>query len=325
MHEKSPLTAKEEFPWPGEQPYNSTAAQYKARFGGRVQKVSLHADFTCPNRDGKLGRGGCTFCNNDSFTPSYVRESKRLYDQIDKGVSFLERRYKRTAMFVGYFQAYTNTYGDLKDLKKLYDHVLAHPKIEGLVIGTRPDCVNEEMLDYFAALGEKHYIHLEYGVESCYDRTLEAINRGHDFATSVKAIEMTAERGLHVGAHMVFGLPGDSRKEMLDQVHLINKLPINAIKFHQLQIVQRTVMAKQYKETPEMFDLFDREEYIEFVCDFVERMRPDISIDRFGSEAPPSIKIAPKWNGARVDALQKAIGQELVDRESFQGQLYTPE
>ncbi|GJM60155.1 TIGR01212 family radical SAM protein [Persicobacter diffluens] len=309
--------------WDSGRRYNAYVDYLKQTYGGRIQKVSINADFTCPNRDGSLGRGGCTFCNNDSFTPSYVRENPSITTQLEKGLKFLKKRYKRTAKFVGYFQAYTNTYGDLEDLKKVYEEALAHPDIEGLVIGTRPDCINEAQLDYFEALAKEHLIVLEYGIESCYNDTLDSVNRGHSFEDSVRAIKMSVGRGFHVGGHLMFGFPNDSRERMLAQVALINELPLDSIKFHQLQVVKGTIMAKEYKDHPEQFNFFDREEYIDFVIDFVERLRPELQIQRFTSEAPPAIKIAPNWGMVRGDTLLSQIEKRLEERNTWQGKLFS--
>jgi len=311
------------FDWGDSKRYNSQSARIKEKFGGRVQKVSISASFTCPNRDGTLGTGGCTFCNNDSFTPSYTRVSENITDQLNEGLKFQKVRYKRTVMFVGYFQSYTNTYGSLEKIKSIYNEALSHPDIGGLVIGTRPDVTTNEQLDYLEKLAEDYYIDLEFGIESTNDLVLNNVNRGHDFASSADAINRASGRGFDVGGHMLFGLPGESRSEMLEQVHEINKLPLNSIKFHQLQIVKNTVMAKQYKDTPEMFDLFSKDEYIDFVIDFMEKLRPDITVQRLTSEAPPKIKIAPDWGTIRIDVIQQQVEKRMEERNTWQGKFYT--
>ncbi|GAA4829062.1 TIGR01212 family radical SAM protein [Algivirga pacifica] len=318
IHEQTEEVA---YAWGHSKRYNSQSVYLKNTYGGRVQKVSIAADFTCPNRDGSLGWGGCTFCNNESFIPSYTKGLDSITAQLDKGLTFLKKRYKRSAMFVGYFQSYSNTYGSLEKIKEIYQEALAHPDISGLVIGTRPDCITNEQLDYLQELAKTHYIDLEFGIEATQDAVLETINRGHDFATSVDAIHRAAGRGFELGAHMLFGLPNQSREAMLAQVHDINRLPINTIKFHQLQIVKGTIMAKQYKTDPTQFHLFDQEEYIEFVIDFMERLRPDITVQRLFSEAPPSIKIAPHWGNARMDVLQQKVEERMEERDTWQGKL----
>ncbi len=313
---------KKIFVWGDDKRYNSQSARLKEEYGGRVQKVSISASFTCPNRDGSLGTGGCTFCNNDSFTPSYTKVSSNITEQLNEGLKFLKVRYKRSAMFVGYFQSYTNTYGSLEKITTIYDEALSHPDISGLVIGTRPDVTTDEQLDYLEKLAKDYYIDLEFGIESTNDIILDKVNRGHDFASSVDAINRASGRGFDVGGHMLFGLPGETRQEMLDQVDEINKLPLNSIKFHQLQIVKNTVMAKQYKDNPEMFDLFSKEEYIDFVIDYMERLRPDITIQRLSSEAPPAIKIAPDWGTIRIDVIQNQIEKRMEERDTWQGRLF---
>lgn len=312
------------FAWGDTKRYNSQSARIKEKFGGRVQKVSISAGFTCPNRDGSLGVGGCTFCNNDSFTPSYTKISKNIAEQINEGLKFQKVRYKRTAMFVAYFQSYTNTYGSLERITSIYNEALAHPEINGLVIGTRPDITTNEQLDYLEKLAKKYYIDLEFGIETINDITLKKINRGHDFAASVDAIKRASGRGFDVGGHLLFGLPGETRKEMLEQVHEINKLPLNSVKFHQLQIMKNTVMADEYKNTLKNFNLFSKDDYIEFIINFLEKLRPDISVQRFVSEAPPSIKIAPDWGTIRIDVVQQQIEKRMEERNTWQGKLYTP-
>ncbi|MCK5824208.1 MAG: TIGR01212 family radical SAM protein [Ichthyobacteriaceae bacterium] len=311
------------FAWGDNKRYNSQSARLKEEYGGRVQKVSISAGFTCPNRDGSVGVGGCTFCNNESFTPKYTREANNITDQINTGLKFLKKRYKRTAMFVAYFQSYTNTYGTLETIKGIYNEALSHPDINGLVIGTRPDVTTNEQLDYIEELAKDYYIDLEFGIESTNDIVLDAVNRGHNFASSADAIKRASGRGFDVGGHMLFGLPGESRESMLNQVHDINVLPLQTIKFHQLQIVKNTIMAKQYATNPDMFDLFSKDEYINFVIDFMELLRPDITVQRLTSEAPPSIRIAPNWEAGRIGDIQKEIEDRMEQRNTWQGRLYS--
>ncbi len=307
------------YPWGNERRFNAWADLAKRRFGTRLQKLSINAGFSCPNRDGTVGYGGCTFCNNEGFNPSYCNPQKPIAKQIDEGLSFIKKRYPRAKLFVAYFQAYSNTHASLKRLKEIYGQALAHPGISGLVIGTRPDCMDSEKLDYLAGLSEKYFIKVEYGVESCYDTTLQRINRGHSFDDSVRAIEETASRGIFNGIHMIFGLPGESRQMMLDQVELINKMPVNTIKFHQLQIVKDTPMAEEYRKHPERFNLFDLEEYVDFVVSFVERLHPNIAIDRFSGEVPPRLITGPRWENIRSDGIIGMVEQGLEQRNSHQG------
>ena len=307
------------YPWENERRFNAWANQAKKRFGTRLQKLSINAGFSCPNRDGTVGYGGCTFCNNEGFNPSYCNPEKPIARQIDEGLSFIKNRYPRAKLFVAYFQAYSNTHAHLKLLEEIYEQALAHPEISGLVIGTRPDCIDSEKLDYFAELAKRYFIKLEYGVESCYNSTLKRINRGHSFEDSVHAIKETASRSIFNGIHMIFGLPGESRQMMLDQVELINKLPVNTIKFHQLQIVKDTPMADEYRNHPERFNLFGLEEYVEFVVSFVERLHPAIAIDRFSGEVPPPLITGPRWGNVRSDTIIGMVERGLEKRNSHQG------
>ena len=218
------------YPWGDERRFNSYAAYFKRTFGSRMQKVTINAGFGCPNRDGTLSTGGCTFCRNDAFTPSYCDSTKSITQQIEEGIEFHRRRYRTAQRYLAYFQSYSNTYAPLERLRRCYDEALAHPEVAGIVVGTRPDCVDEQKLDYFACLARDKYVILEYGVESCYDSTLERINRGHNFAAAERAIHLTAERGIHCGAHFILGLPGESEQMMIDQVAKINSLPLTTIK-----------------------------------------------------------------------------------------------
>ncbi len=310
------------FPWGNTRRFHSLADYYKQRHGSRIQKVSIHAGFTCPNRDGSKGRGGCTFCNNKGFNPSYCHEESSITEQIETGLRFLKKRYKRAQIFVAYFQAYSNTYGEIPVLKKLYGEALAHPEISGLSIGTRPDCVDDEKLDYLAELNQKYLISVEYGVETCYENTLLRINRGHTFAESVEAIEKTAARQLHTGIHLIMGLPGESREQMLEQSQIISQLPVNSVKFHQLQIVKNTPMADEFLIHPENFQFFEPDEYVDFMIRFLENLRPDIAIERFAGEVPPQYNLRKSWKGLRSDQVIIMIEKELEMRNTWQGKYY---
>ncbi len=204
------------YPWGDGRRFNSYSRYFRERFGGRIQKVAINAGFTCPNRDGTVATGGCTFCNNEAFNPSYCSPEKSVGRQIAEGIEFHRGRYPKADRFLAYFQAFSNTHAPLSELKKIYDRALEVPGVAGLVIGTRPDCVDGQKLDYFAALAERHYVILEYGIESCYDETLRRINRGHDFAAAAAAIEQTARRGIHTGAHFILGLPGETEQMMIE-------------------------------------------------------------------------------------------------------------
>jgi uncharacterized protein len=310
------------YPWGDSRRFNSYAGYFKRTFGGRVQKLTIDAGFSCPNRDGSIGVGGCTYCNNDAFNPSYCNPTKSIIQQIEEGISFHGVRYRRAENYLAYFQAYSNTHKSIESLRKMYSEALSHPKVIGLVIGTRPDCVDDEKLDYIEELSKTYYISLEFGVESCYNRTLEAINRGHSFEKSVWAIEESARRGINTGAHIIFGLPGESHEEMLAEARLLSKLPLNSIKFHQLQIIKGTLMEKQYQENPDMFNLFSMNDYLHFVVDFLELLNPKFVVERFTGEAPPWFLAAEGWGLLRTDQLLNKIEKILEERNTWQGRLF---
>ena len=308
--------------WGDERRFNSYAAYFKRTFGSRMQKVTINAGFTCPNRDGSISTGGCSFCRNDAFTPSYCVSHKSITQQIDEGIEFHRRRYRTAQRYLAYFQSFSNTYAPLERLRKCYDEALAHPDIAGIVVGTRPDCVDEQKLDYFAELAKRKYVILEYGVESCYDATLERINRGHDFATAKRAIEMTAERGIHCGAHFILGLPGESDEMLIEQVAMINELPLTTIKFHQLQLFKDTPLAHEYDEHPERFRFWSVEEYIALFAEIVRRLRPDIVVERFAGEAPPRYHHTEGWGLIRNETLLLMLDKELERKDIHQGDIF---
>ncbi len=308
--------------WGDNRRYNAFTSRIKEKFGGRIQKVSVNAGFTCPNRDGTKGYGGCLYCNNESFTPSYCIEDMDILSQLDKGISFLQNRYKNIKHYVAYFQPYSNTYQTLENLKKYYSIALEHRRIDGLVISTRPDCVDQTLLDYLQDLARDYLIFIEYGIESCYNDTLLKINRCHTFDETVKAIYETSLRGLHVTGHVIFGLPGESKKDMLDEAATLSELPLSALKFHQLQIIKNTRMAEKYGEDPDSFMLFEMNEYIDFIIDFLERLNPMISVERLSSESPPRHRINPGWGNKRIDVIQKKIESVMAERDTWQGKKY---
>ncbi len=310
------------YPWGSNRRYNAWSEQSRRLYGTRIQKLAVNAGFSCPNRDGTLGTEGCTFCNNEGFIPSYCRPSASVQEQLDTGLAFVKKRYPRAGRFVAYFQAYSNTHATLDRMRAIYEEALSHPAISGLVIGTRPDCVDVDKLDYLAGLSKQYFIKIEYGVESCHDETLRRVRRGHLFAQSQKAIRMSAERGLMTGIHLIFGLPGESRQQMLEQVTAINELPVHTAKFHQLQIVKGTEMAREYAEHPERFELFSLEDYVEFVSDFLKRLRPDIAIERLSGEVPPRLIAGKPWGRVRADVIITMIEDKLREKDGFQGRLY---
>lgn len=331
--------------------YNSFVGYYRRRYGERLQKLVLDAGFSCPNRDGTVGRGGCTYCDNAAFHPGYSTPGKPLLAQIDEGITFQKVRYPRARHYLAYFQAYSNTYGSLERLKALYEEVLRHPEVVGIVIGTRPDCVDEVKLDYLADLaagrvlpGWQRFLRqtqeptvqapvpdtltapivvVEYGIESCHDSTLRHINRGHNFECARKAVEMTAERGIDTGAHFILGLPGETREMLLDQCGLISSLPLRSVKFHQLQIVKGTAMEKEYAADPSAFYRPGLDEYLDLVIDILERLRPDLYIERVAGEVPPRFVNDTPWGLVRNFEILRLLDRRLEERGTWQGRLYS--
>lgn len=294
----------------------------KTEFAERVQKISINAGFTCPNRDGSKGNGGCTYCNNQTFSPEYCKPGKTVSEQVKEGIDFFHHKYK-AQHYLAYFQSYTNTYDSLDKLKIIYEEALSYPAVIGLVVGTRPDCVNAVLLDYFAQLAKKYYVMIEYGIESTNDETLKFINRGHDFACAENAIRETAKRGIRTGAHIILGLPGESRETILSHADKLSELPIDTLKIHQLQLVRGTKMAQQYAEHPEWFNLYSADEYIDLVIDFLEKLNPDIAVERFVSQSPKELLLAPEWGLKNFEFTAK-IEKKLIERDTWQGKKMTP-
>ena len=312
------------FPWGHERRFNAYSNYFRNIYGARVQKVSIDAGFTCPNRDGSKGSGGCTYCNNDAFNPSYCQPVKSVSEQIEEGIKFHRWRYNEAVSYLAYFQAYSNTYAPLDTLKRLYGEALRYPGVTGLIIGTRPDCIDDEKLAYIRELSEKFYVAIEYGIESCYNKTLKRINRGHTFEEAVEALEKTNALGITSGAHFIFGLPGETRKEMMEQVDIISTLPIRTVKFHQLQIIKGTTMEKEFINNPGDFDLFTWEEYLDFFVNFLERLNPAIVVERFTGEAPPRFLTGEGWGKKRTDQIVNLIEKRLEELNTWQGRLFKP-
>lgn len=289
----------------------------KSEFSERIQKISINAGFTCPNRDGSKGTGGCTYCNNQSFSPGYAKPIKSVTEQIEEGIAFFHHKYE-AQKYLAYFQSYTNTYDKLENLTRIYEEALKNPKVAGIVVGTRPDCVSDELLDYFTELSKRYYVMIEYGIESTCDNTLQLINRGHDYANAEVAIRKTAGKGLRTAAHLILGLPGENREMILSHADNVSELPLTAIKLHQLQLVKGTVMARQYAENPEMFNMMTAAEYIELVIDFLERLNPEIAVERFVSQSPEQLLLAPHWGLKNFEFVHK-IEKRLEERDTWQG------
>lgn len=300
--------------------YNEFGTYLRQQFGGKVQKITIDAGFTCPNRDGKVGRGGCTFCNNQTFNPAYCHRNRSVAEQMKEGISFFAHKYPEMK-YLAYFQAYTNTYGSLDVLKLRYNEALSVDGCVGLVIGTRPDCMPDDLLDYLADLGKKTFVLVEYGIESTNDVTLKRINRGHDYACAVDAVVRTAARGIPVGAHIILGLPGEGREELMQQAAKLSELPLTTLKLHQLQLIHGTRMAEEYALAPEEFSLFSVEDYIETVVDYVERLRPNMVLERFASQSPKELLIAPDWGLKNYELVEK-IKRRMLERDTWQGKKY---
>lgn len=275
----------------------------------KIQKITLNAGFSCPTRDGTYSRGGCTYCNNKSFSPSFGLNTLSIKEQINAGIDFFKKKYP-AMRYIAYFQSYTNTYGNIDDIISKYEEAISNENIVGIIIGTRPDCMPKELLDYLEELNKKTFLIVEYGVESTKDSTLERVMRGHDFATSCDTIRRTAERGILVGAHLILGLPGESRDDMLNHALEINRLPVSTLKMHQLQIVKGTIMANDFMLNPKDYHLFTVDEYIDFCIEFIDLLRDDIVIERFASSSPANLLIAPQWglkNHVITDRILNAI------------------
>ncbi|WP_269525040.1 TIGR01212 family radical SAM protein [Coraliomargarita parva] len=310
------------YSWGHERRFNAYPQYFKRTFGQRVQKVSIDAGFTCPNRDGTVAHGGCTFCDNDAFNPAYCDPAKPVRQQIEEGIRFHQKRYHDPGKHLAYFQAFTNTYAPLERLRAIYDEALAVPGVVGLVIGTRPDCIDREKLAYFRELAQSHYVILEIGIESCYDRTLKRINRGHSYQQAVDAIELTAEYGIKVGTHLIFGLPGESEDDMLAEAEMLSKLPLDNIKFHQLQLIRGTAMVKDYQHHPQDFLFYELDVYLEFITRFIERLNPAFVIERFFAEAPPEKNLSPIQWDLRNDQMLQLLEKHLATVDSWQGKHY---
>jgi radical SAM protein (TIGR01212 family) len=298
--------------------FNSYSAYLKQRFGSRVAKLSVDAGFTCPNRDGSLSRGGCIYCNNESFVPPYARARYSLRSQMITGIEFLKKRYG-VDKFIIYFQAYTNTYGDVGMLEELWTSALGLDGVVGISIGTRSDCIDEEKIMLMERIAKSTYLTVEYGIESIYDKTLRFVNRGHDYASVVKAISMTQGRGIKIGAHLIVGFPTETIDEMLYMATEVSRLGVDYLKVHNLHVVKNTPLEKLYRENP--FKLFAYDEYVDFVVKFLERLSPHVVVERLFTDTPRDLLVAPRWGMTHSEIL-RGIELELERRDTYQGRLY---
>ena len=295
--------------------YTDLSSFYGKVFPFKVQKISINAGFTCPNRDGSKGFGGCTYCNNQTFNPSYCATQKSVTQQIEEGKAFFARKYPEMK-YLAYFQAYTGTYGELQHLIDLYEEALRCDDVVGIVIGTRPDCMPDDLLNYLADLSKRTFLTVEYGIESASDDTLRRINRGHTYAQSVEAIERTAKCGIYVGAHVILGLPGEDEEELVRQARMINKLPLTTLKLHQLQLIKGTVMAREYEQSP--FHLYTADEYIEAVISYISHIRREVVLERFVSSSPKDLLLAPNWNIKNYEFVEK-LKKKMRESGASQG------
>ncbi|MDL2322427.1 TIGR01212 family radical SAM protein [Bacteroidales bacterium OttesenSCG-928-A17] len=294
---------------------------FAEHFPSKVQKISINAGFTCPNRDGNKGFGGCTYCNNQTFSPQYTGDQKSINQQLEEGIRFFSHKYP-TMKYIAYFQSYTNTYGDISDLMDKYQTALNHPEVIGLIIATRPDCMPNALLDELQKLNEKYFLLIEYGVETTNNHTLKYINRGHSYEDAVDAITRTHERGILCGAHLILGLPGESKEMILAHANRISQLPLTTLKLHQLQLIRGTKMAHQYEKEPELFRLPSVDDYIDLCIEFMERLSPDIIIERFVSQSPKELLIAPDWGLKNYEFTAK-LNKRIRERNTFQGRLFS--
>ena len=301
--------------------YNDFPTFLKSFFPYKVQKISINAGFTCPNRDGAIGRGGCTYCNNQTFSPAYCKTTKTITQQLEDGKHFFAHKYP-SMKYLAYFQSYTNTYDSFDGLKAKYEEALAVKDVVGLVIGTRPDCISDELLDYLEKISQKVFVLVEFGIESTLDDTLLRVNRGHSYETVVDAVNRTSDRGILTGGHVILGLPGESLQSILDQPKVLSKLPLNTLKLHQLQIIKGTQMEEEFTNFPEDFYLTTLDDYLTLVISYLQRLRPDMVVERFISQSPKELILSPLW-GVKNHEFNMMLIQRMKKENTYQGQLYT--
>lgn len=300
--------------------YNEFPFFLKKYFPYKVQKISVNAGFTCPNRDGSKGFGGCTYCNNQTFNPEYCRNEKSITQQLEEGKLFFAHKYPEMK-YLAYFQAYTNTYGELERLKRMYEEALTVEDVVGLVIGTRPDCMPNELLQYLEALNKQTFLLIEYGIESTLDRTLLRINRGHTYQDTIDAVRRTAAAGILTGGHVILGLPGETAADLIEQAGVLSRLPLTTLKLHQLQLIKGTRMAHEYELNPEDFHLFGVDDYIDLLVEYIQRLRSDLVLERFVSQSPKDLLIAPEW-GLKNYEFNHKLQKRMRELDAYQGKKY---
>lgn len=304
-----------------QEPFNSYSKYIKSVFSERVQKISVDAGFTCPNRDGSKAKGGCTYCDNKTFSPFYCSPNKTITQQLNEGIAFFEPKYK-TQQYLAYFQSYTNTYDSIEHLKKLYTEALSHNKVVGMVVSTRPDCINADIINLLNSFTDKFHIVLEIGIESTKNSTLQKINRAHTFEDTKNAFKLTKNTKLHIGGHLILGLPLESIDDMLNHAKEISKLNIHTLKIHQLQIIKGTAMALDFKNNANNYNLFDVDGYISLIIKFLEVLNPNIIIERFASESPKNMIIAPNWNSVKNFEITNKIKNTMIAQQTWQGKYF---
>ena len=295
--------------------YNDYGSWIRKKFDFRVQKISVNAGFSCPNRDGRISFGGCIYCNNKTFNPAYCDNTKSVTEQLSEGKIFFGRKYPEMK-YIAYFQAFTNTYSTVDELKAVYEEALECDDVVGIAIGTRPDCISRPLLDYLEALNRQTFVTIEYGIESTNDDTLKKINRGHNFECAKRAVIETAGRGITTCGHIILGLPGENAVESLRQAPIISSLPLDILKIHQLQIIKGTKLANDYDQTP--FHLYTVDEYISLIAEYIQYLRKDLVLERFVSQSPKEMLVAPYW-GIKNYEFTNLLNNKLNSEGIYQG------
>lgn len=303
-------------------PYFDFGDFLKLKFPYKVQKIAINAGFTCPNRDGTKGTGGCSYCNNQTFNPDYCKPELTITEQLEKGKKFFARKYPEMK-YLAYFQAYTNTYSELSQLRAMYEEALQVEDVVGIIIGTRPDCVPDQLLDYLQELSKTHFVLMEYGAESANNKTLQTINRGHTWEETVDAVNRTKQRGLMCGLHIIMGLPGETEEDFMRTADRISELPIETLKIHQLQLIKGTKMAHQVEKGLVKIMQFNVDEYIDLCIKFIKRIRPGIALERFVSQSPEALLISPRWGLKNYEFTNK-LNAKIQKDNVKQGQDYHP-
>lgn len=301
--------------------WNDYSSYIKSTFGVRVQKISVNAGFTCPNRDGTKGTGACIYCTNTSFSPFYCSPELSITKQLETGIDFFYKKYK-SQRYLAYFQSFTNTYANIDILRDLYNEALSVDKIEGLVIATRPDCIDEEILELLSKIAQTKYVSIEFGAESTKDETLEFINRGHTYKQTIDAVNLTHKFGLNCGLHLILGLPGEVEEDFYIHAENISKLPIKTLKIHQMQVLKNTKLEEIYNAKPELFVDLSLDNYKKYIINFLELLNPEIIVERFTSESPKDMLIYPNWNGKKNFEVVHIINSEMLKKNSYQGKKY---